>query len=324
MFVDDFVPPQGVVVAPKTLSSNQLDLRRADSDRNMSALQINSSSGDDSSEDMFTLSGSEDDASQLSLENTKQSIAVVAMKNVNEENVSAKETKTMIDTKATKDAKENSMTATSETIISSTNTTTETFTTTTTTTTATNLTDSTENMNNESMSLKIDSQEEAASSVSNNGTALVSIDSVSTLVSNVAKEDIYDVEEEDDEEQEEEQEEQEEQVQQNESFETENRSKDTRLGSMPAIESTATATTMTVEEVTELQLQIDSLMNELNAIKASNIVRRENNIVILNEKLKEHQKTMNVVQSTMNTIDQQHLKEIAQLNQTHTDIVSIM
>ena len=323
MFVDDFVPPQGVVVAPKTLSSNQLDLRRADSDRNMSALQINSSSGDDSSEDMFTLSGSEDDASQLSLENTKQSIAVVAMKNVNEENVSAKETKTMIDTKATKDAKENSMTATSETIISSTNTTTETFTTTTTTTTttATNLTDSTENMNNESMSLKIDSQEEAASSVSNNGTALVSIDSVSTLVSNVAKEDIYDVEEEDDEEQEEEQEEQ---VQQNESFETENRSKDTRLGSMPAIESTTTATTMTVEEVTELQLQIDSLMNELNAIKASNIVRRENNIVILNEKLKEHQKTMNVVQSTMNTIDQQHLKEIAQLNQTHTDIVSIM
>merc|ERR1711865_304457 len=90
---------------------------------------------------------------------------------------------------------------------------------------------------------------------------------------------------------------------------------------MPAIESTATATTMTVEEVTELQLQIDSLMNELNAIKASNIVRRENNIVILNEKLKEHQKTMNVVQSTMNTIDQQHLKEIAQLNQTHTEIV---
>ena len=65
------------------------------------------------------------------------------------------------------------------------------------------MTDSTENMNNESMSLKIDSKEETASSVSNNGTALVSIDSVSTLVSNVAKEDIYDVEEEDDEEQEE-------------------------------------------------------------------------------------------------------------------------
>ena len=64
----------------------------------------------------------------------------------------------------------------------------------------------------------VDSKEEEASSVSKNGTALVSIDSVSTLVSDVAKEDIYDVEddnydveEEDDEEQEEDDEEQEEQ-----------------------------------------------------------------------------------------------------------------